>query len=158
MENEIGLSVLLWNRTRDALNYVDNCYENENPSGLCDELISRSISWDQEVTPCPFASGMCLADAIRLSTGLVNSHVDLGLNGALEDRMEFSRRVTCAPLNTAGRYEVVTNKSTHVTTYSLCLGPSLLSGDGSTFSTALYQAPGSGGLITHPSPGDYFLT
>lgn len=53
---------------------------------------------------CPFKDGICKAefDNIRLDTGYMNSHQDLGLNAPLQER--FSLRLTshCAPLKTVG--------------------------------------------------------
>lgn len=58
-QHEVLFNALLTNKTWEAVSYVDNCYDNDISSGLCDDtLISRQIQWNQiSGDQCPFASG-----------------------------------------------------------------------------------------------------
>ena len=48
---------------------------------------------------------------MRLDTGLINSHFDLGINAPPEDRVEYRQVLECAPLRTDAFATFTTNRS-----------------------------------------------
>lgn len=57
-------------------------------------------------TPCPYSNGTtCLGvnetegPAWRMQTGPLNSHIHFGINAPAQDRVTFSKDVTCAVIN-----------------------------------------------------------
>lgn len=98
----------LINETLVAANYARYCYGGQSTlSSLCGTFRQQRILWsvDQNAS-CPFQSGMCqFSDnaALQLDTGYIDSDHVLGLNTALEDRVNFRRVTKCAPLSLEGR-------------------------------------------------------
>ena len=46
--------------------------------------------------PCPFQAEMCETPAVTLDTGIVDSHIHLGINTAPKDRVQFRKLLSCA--------------------------------------------------------------
>lgn len=79
---------------------------------------------------CPFESGACLfsdTEALEMDTGLLDSHEDFGINAAPQDRIQFRRVATCAPLH-GKQYASYLN----VNNSDSVLGPQLLVNAGPT--------------------------
>ena len=96
-------------------NYARQCYNNSLDNSSASEIYpdaSRSAcggytqtSLPIEITvstACPFEDACLGSDIIRLDTGLLDSHFDLGMNQPEEDRVSFRKVTTCAPLKTYG--------------------------------------------------------
>ncbi|CAM1507698.1 Fc.00g045460.m01.CDS01 [Cosmosporella sp. VM-42] len=101
------------NRTREAVQYADNCYESDEPSDLCDNfLMKRKLKWTRwHNTACPFGEGICLGDntfpAFQMETMLLDSHEDFGMNAPKNDRFALQKTTTCVPLDVQTWSEVV---------------------------------------------------
>jgi len=54
--------------------------------------------------PCPFEDACAVDDSqvVQLDTGNLDSHIDLGINQPLENRILFRRVTTCSPLRSDG--------------------------------------------------------
>lgn len=88
--------------TNEAATYVSQCYQNTSSSVGCGTYIRQSLPFitDQNAS-CPFASGLCLYNddsAMKMDTGLLDSHEDFGMNARPRDRIKFRRIATCAPI------------------------------------------------------------
>ncbi|KAG9242953.1 hypothetical protein BJ878DRAFT_512967 [Calycina marina] len=61
---------------------------------------------------CPFDEKLCLLDnksAIAFDTGLLDSHIHLGINAPVDERVQYRWRSTCMPLNVTGKVRVLSN-------------------------------------------------
>jgi hypothetical protein len=79
---------------KDIAGYVKSCYAFDNATrSLPQDCLAygrRLPSWSSEVVDCPFADGMCIdGAALELDSGLIDSHLDLGINGRQQDRISF---------------------------------------------------------------------
>jgi hypothetical protein len=91
--------------TVDARAYARSWYGN-SPTSLAHNSIfpvARLSYIVNTSAPCPFfGTGICMTaskTAMIMDTGLLDSHSILGINARVQDRVEFQRTVTCAPLN-----------------------------------------------------------
>ncbi|KAF7549126.1 hypothetical protein G7Z17_g6619 [Cylindrodendrum hubeiense] len=105
-ENDLVIaSTDVANRTREAIQYADTCYESDSPSELCDNfLVKRNLEWTGwHNTECPFGNGTCLGDekfpAFQMETMLLDSHEHFGMNSPKQGRFAIQRTTTCAPLD-----------------------------------------------------------
>lgn len=75
--------------------YTKSCYSFDNDtkslSRDCLAYGRRLLTWSTDTDiGCPFADGMCIdGSALKLDSGYINSHLDLGINGRPEDRVSF---------------------------------------------------------------------
>lgn len=89
------------NATRDADNYVHNCYNDKSSRGFfdCTKLVSRFLPFSEEHNvSCPFERGICLAgenSAFAMDTGDI-SFSALGINQKHSKDLSVRRRTTCA--------------------------------------------------------------
>lgn len=102
-------------------NYAQQCYSANSSSGLfdCTSFVRAKLpSTIDTQASCPFANGLCRSnDAnIRLDTGYIDSHNDLGMNSPQNERILFRSVLTCAPLSTEG---FSTNLTTETGNYTL---------------------------------------
>ncbi|TQV90938.1 hypothetical protein IF1G_10459 [Cordyceps javanica] len=107
-------AALLVNQSREAMSYVDLCYNQNTPSNACDfHLPTRRLPVLQ-VFParCPFSVDACFNKnqfpAFKWQTDHLDSHVHFGINAPAADRMLLQRTTTCAPLD-VDRFTAVTN-------------------------------------------------
>ena len=91
--------------TVDARAYARSWYGN-SPTSLAHSSIfpvARLSYIVNTSAPCPFLeTGICMTafnTAMAMNTGLLDSHSILGINAQVQDRVDFQRMVTCAPLN-----------------------------------------------------------
>jgi len=88
-----------------ALNYVSQCYNDGSPTDECKVYVKSTLSpiINRDVE-CPFGKEICVnqSNNMRLDTGFLDSHDDLGMN--LPRNFRFLYRVVeqCAPLATNG--------------------------------------------------------
>ncbi|KAL5319167.1 hypothetical protein ACEPPN_012216 [Leptodophora sp. 'Broadleaf-Isolate-01'] len=98
-------SSILTNQSWEAVSYVDNCYENDAPSTLCDGFLPqrRLPTFEWSVAPCPFDVDICLHTnkfpAFKMQTEVLDSHKDFGINAPPHDRIKLQRTTVCSPLN-----------------------------------------------------------
>ena len=79
------------------------CSGSLNQSGNCNPYGGRFIEFTTTNSTCPFDASICQSPkAIRLDTGHINSHTDLGINAPPSDRIDIRKILQCAPLRTSG--------------------------------------------------------
>lgn len=92
-----------------AANYAQNCYSTTPASLNCQIFVKSRLSTSVDYNAsCPFHDSICLHNDrnIKLDTGYINTHHDLGLNTAPEDRFDVRIINHCAPLVIDGHKEV----------------------------------------------------
>ncbi|KAI8712647.1 hypothetical protein NCS52_01363300 [Fusarium sp. LHS14.1] len=107
-DRQLGLFQAITTQTREAVSYVDNCYETDTESALCDQFLpERQLPIIRVVNvSCPFHESICLPrtkgdkhPAITIKTGELDSHKHFGINAPPEERIKLRRSVTCSPIN-----------------------------------------------------------
>lgn len=108
-----------------ASNYAQQCYSEDGAAGIldCGKFVTRRLqadTADQHAT-CPFSDHMCrsTSDNLRLDTGYIDSHYDLGLNAPPNERILWRNILHCAPLVTEGFTSQITDdaSSQNITLY-----------------------------------------
>lgn len=91
-----------------SADYVQRCYAQGAQRQDCPSFVRVSLpgSLDNNYT-CPFDDKLCQFDFgnVRLDSGLLDSHHDLGINAPMEERFSYRRITECAPLRTEGYTE-----------------------------------------------------
>jgi hypothetical protein len=100
----------LWRseRANSAVNYVQQCYDNNNEESsattACNKFIRSSLKTHKvnETAECPFQKQICCnpQSTLRLDSGYIDSHEDLGLNAPKDERFAYRYVLHCAPLET----------------------------------------------------------
>jgi hypothetical protein len=90
-----------------AGNYVSSCYEfnkSRNAQQSCLAYGRSTLMWNLTANvQCPFAPEMCSqGGSILLDSGLIDSHLQLGINSRVKDRVQFRQQIHCSPLETEG--------------------------------------------------------
>jgi hypothetical protein len=94
--------------------YADECYKNGDIAPtLCNVFRRSKIPFTMENASCPFPSEMCISPAVALDTNLLDLNVDFSLNLAVNDKVRFRRRSTCAVLSLEGLVSEVDAKDLH---------------------------------------------
>ncbi|KAI1734566.1 hypothetical protein F4680DRAFT_453841 [Xylaria scruposa] len=90
----------------NAANYALQCYLSNNSVGLdCNRYIRKHIAGTVDMeAPCPFDNHMCRNESlnIRLDSGYIDSHKDLGVNSPVDQRILWRNVLQCGPLTTEG--------------------------------------------------------
>jgi hypothetical protein len=85
--------------TYETANYARQCY-GDNPGSPCGLFVRPSLPFTINANaPCPFEPGFCNGTSLQMDTGKLDSHIDFGINARPEERIQFRRVTTCAPLN-----------------------------------------------------------
>ncbi|KAI0856675.1 hypothetical protein F4860DRAFT_396917 [Xylaria cubensis] len=91
-------------KANNAANYAQQCYSTGAAGTLsCERFITKVIgSTKDQNTTCPFEQKMCrsLSTNLRVDSGFINSHKDLGLNAPPQDRFMARYVLHCAPIAT----------------------------------------------------------
>ncbi|KAK5103630.1 hypothetical protein LTS08_003048 [Lithohypha guttulata] len=86
-----------------AATYAKACYGG-NEGAQCGHYVNPAIEWASNTNAtCPFTSGMCYwndLSAISITSKMIDSHLDLGINSAPRGRIQFEKTTTCAPMRT----------------------------------------------------------
>ncbi|KUJ17991.1 uncharacterized protein LY89DRAFT_668190 [Mollisia scopiformis] len=97
--------------------YVESCLAESQSLPECDIYKNPQIPWTETRTDCPFADGFCLGSAntsLTMTTGLIDSRNDNGINGPNKDRVQWRRTATCIPINTEGYVEIGFSNRTNI--------------------------------------------
>lgn len=106
--DRVAAYTVVTQHTLEAASYVDNCYETDADSALCDQFLpNRRLPIIRVVNvSCPFDESVCLPrtkgdkhPAITIKTDELDSHEDFGINAPPAERVKFRRSTTCSPLN-----------------------------------------------------------
>ena len=101
------------NDTLLAATYARECYDQD--VGLnklrCSMYTKQAINWTSTNADCPFDQSICsVAHALKMDTGLIDSHFNLGINAPPSGRVGFRKVTTCSPLRVDDDYvSVVTS-------------------------------------------------
>ncbi|KAF2140483.1 uncharacterized protein K452DRAFT_309634 [Aplosporella prunicola CBS 121167] len=93
--------------TITGASYAKQCYEGNGTAQECSTYVKKELPatiYSNMSCPFPGNEKICLQSStnLRIDTGLIDSHDDLGMNAAPADRFAFRRVVDCAPLVTEG--------------------------------------------------------
>lgn len=84
----------------DSSHVNRDCYDvtGTTPSKHCNSPGRRIVNWTSDITDtCPFGNVSCLSThSLILDSGLVDSHIDLGINARRENRISFRKTMECA--------------------------------------------------------------
>lgn len=101
-----ALSNKIANDTQVAREYSNRCYNSPPGSLGCSILPIQSLPYNTSSTTCPFPGpGRCVTgdrEAFQMDTGILDSHVHLGINAPTSDRVSFQMRTTCSVITTRG--------------------------------------------------------
>jgi hypothetical protein len=85
-----------------SASYYQNCNGLSTDDG-CPPLGRRWLTWNTTYVACPFDSAICAINtAIRIDTGLLDSHLHFGINSKKKDRLNTRWVTECAPIKTEG--------------------------------------------------------
>ncbi|KAH7075062.1 hypothetical protein FB567DRAFT_183030 [Paraphoma chrysanthemicola] len=93
----------LANRIKSSANYASRCYTDSGSAESCRTFVRSNLPFSStRNVECPFPgkTRICLSShgAIRLDSGYLNSHHDLGINAPLSQRFLYRSVNECAPL------------------------------------------------------------
>lgn len=94
--------------TFGAADYARACYTDPSIRSQlrCQIYMTSQLPYERDQNAsCPFAKGICLISdtaALRMDTGLLDSHAIFGINTPQKDRVTYRRVTTCAPITTEG--------------------------------------------------------
>ncbi|KAF2745591.1 hypothetical protein M011DRAFT_478755 [Sporormia fimetaria CBS 119925] len=96
-------------------NYAQTCYDDDNRrGGDCNFYYKpRLYTKIDRNASCPFTSGICRSASknLKIDTGYLDTHADLGLNTPPSQRLQFRQVLHCAPISTDG-YAIAVNATT----------------------------------------------
>ncbi|RYC65041.1 hypothetical protein CHU98_g1142 [Xylaria longipes] len=106
----------------NAANYAQQCYSNNTAGTLdCGRFITKKLeSFIDDKATCPFQNKMCRSNSrnIRIDSGYINSHEQLGHNYPAEDRMLARNVLHCAPITTTSLTSEVSTLGDNLTLYN----------------------------------------
>ncbi|GAP83325.1 hypothetical protein SAMD00023353_0203250 [Rosellinia necatrix] len=90
-----------------ASNYAQQCYSSSETLADClnTAFVRRELGTSVDSNaPCPFNETVCSSTSsnIRLDSGFIDTHFDLGVNAPPDERFQFKTVLHCAPLTTKG--------------------------------------------------------
>jgi hypothetical protein len=113
LANTVYLQPYLAQKATAHVNYALQCYSNATNSEDCNLYVKPKIPLTVERNAsCPFAEKMCKSqnENIRVDTGYINSHHDLGINAPENERYEMRFVYECAPIVSEGFKRVYRGK------------------------------------------------
>lgn len=82
-------------------NFVQNCLASAEFLPECDKYQRKQLNWTSTKVPCIY-DGLCLGDSdgtLQMSTALLDSRDDFGINSRDDDRIQLKKIATCVPIN-----------------------------------------------------------
>ncbi|KAI0527848.1 hypothetical protein F5B22DRAFT_582560 [Xylaria bambusicola] len=108
--------------TQNSMAYAQQCYSvNSTGSFGCGlYVVPRLGSSVDTQALCPFADAICRSNNsnLRLDSGYIDSHTDLGLNSPPDQRILVRQVYHCAPLNTDGYKSDILDQEINYTAYN----------------------------------------
>lgn len=101
MESADAWLTLLQQSFRKRAAYARSCYstQSQTQSSLCNIYAAPSIkSRIDPAAPCPFFERTCTTTTVSIDSGLIDSHLHLGINAPVQDRIQFRKLMTCTPI------------------------------------------------------------
>jgi hypothetical protein len=103
IENYALAQTYATSRIKSGVNYASSCYSNPGSTDNCRTFVKNTLPWTVTTQiPCPFPGQdrICrsLKETIRLDSGFLNSHFDLGINSPPSTRFLYRTINECAPL------------------------------------------------------------
>jgi hypothetical protein len=94
-------------RIRSSFNYKANCYSGSESTELCRTFVRSSLPitiTHGDDCPFPGKDAICRPDSgfIRLDSGYLNSHYDLGINASPSSRFLYRTVNECSPIHDEG--------------------------------------------------------
>jgi hypothetical protein len=94
-------------REQFSLNYASRCYRNDSLAEDCPTYPRKNLAFNfTRNVACPFPGKERICrnayGAVRLDSGYINSHSDLGINAAPQNRLLYRTVLECAPLLNEG--------------------------------------------------------
>lgn len=107
--------------------YALNCHLNVSDLGSCDSFIQPQlpVKIDRNAS-CPFKDGICKSEYGNIAfETFVDSHSDLGLNAPPDERINFRRISSCAPIRTDGYSSMYHSSETGMNYSRYYYGPTI---------------------------------
>ncbi|TRX96980.1 hypothetical protein FHL15_002286 [Xylaria flabelliformis] len=108
-------------KANNAANYAQQCYSIGAAGTLsCERFVTKAIgSIKDHNTACPFEQKMCRSPStnLRVDSGFINSHKDLGLNAPPQDRFLARYVLHCAPITTTNYTSQINTSVGNFTVY-----------------------------------------
>jgi hypothetical protein len=94
-------------REQFSLNYASRCYRNDSLAEDCPTFPRKNLAFNfTRNVACPFPGKERICrdayGAVRLDSGYINGHSDLGINAAPQNRFLYRSVLECAPLLNQG--------------------------------------------------------
>lgn len=97
-------------RTLENMFYARTCYQKGSDTKGCSIYIKPRLQLHSERNAsCPFSDSICISKFgnLKLDSGFLDTHTDLGLNMAPTHRLQIRHTYHCAPLKTKGYSKTV---------------------------------------------------
>jgi hypothetical protein len=107
-DENVGLTqTYLASRVKSSVNYASNCYSNSGSTDSCRTFFKTTFPLTvTRKIPCPFPGKDRICHfpqrAVRVDSGFLNSHFDLGINSPPSRRFLYRTVNECAPLRSEG--------------------------------------------------------
>ncbi|KAA8622904.1 hypothetical protein A1F94_003002 [Pyrenophora tritici-repentis] len=102
-ENQGSFQSWVASSIRSSSNYESSCYSGNASTYSCNNFVQKKLPFTSTSgIPCPFpGKNMCKApnQGLRMDTGYLDSHDDLGMNAPPSDRFLYRAFYDCAPVN-----------------------------------------------------------
>lgn len=101
----LAISSSIAQKISSAESYAPKCHSTSNTDPDCGRFVVQKLATQvDKAATCPFQSRMCRTQTanLRIDTGYINSHIDLGLNSPAGQRIWWRNIFHCAPLITDG--------------------------------------------------------
>lgn len=132
-------------RSDSAANYVQQCYRTNqsNTTTACNKFIRSSLQTPivNVTAECPFQHQICRnpQSTLRLDSGYIDSHDDLGLNSPKDQRFAYRYVLHCAPLETENYTSHIVKDGRGWDRYHYGTGPLGQSENRTDFDTYFYE-------------------
>jgi hypothetical protein len=91
-------------------NYAQQCYNRDLGTakyslGMCGTFVQRQLPYTiNRRAICPFNPAICKSQNrnLLIDSGLLDSHIDFGINAPQSQRFQYRRVLHCAPIKTSG--------------------------------------------------------